>query len=60
MDRRGEEEACSLDGPEMLEEGEVEEELREGLVEVEEEKKWGRKEGACCCERVREERRTRR
>lgn len=44
----------------MLEEGEVEEELREGLVGVEGERMQGREEGACCCERVREERRMKR
>lgn len=55
-DTRGEEEVCWLAGPERLEAGE---ERRSGQAEVEVEARQGKEAGACCCERVTEERRTR-
>lgn len=57
--RKGEAEACWLAGPGRLVVGEAGEERREGRVEAEGERKQGKEVGACCCERGREEQRTR-
>lgn len=62
--RRGEAEACWLDGLERLEVGEAEgeqrdgqEEQRDGQEELGEERQQGKRVGACCHEKEREEQR---